>query len=207
MPALSYTYVGPEQPVFDLRRTPSNVGVIPETFRTMPGVLRSLHPTHSVCASGPLAGELAAGHELDVTPVGPHSPFRKLAEAGGSILFLGCGLRPNTSMHGVEELVKPPYLFGGVCRLTVVAGDGSSRTAAYRMHGFGGWVQRYDRCMDLDGAAWIVTGRVLRAVFHLMPAAELRRRAERKLREDPLFFVDRATDRVTDPASDRGAGA
>src|SRR5512137_302949 len=46
MPALSYASVTPEHPLFDLRTTPSCVGIIPETFRRMPGVLRSLHPTH-----------------------------------------------------------------------------------------------------------------------------------------------------------------
>src|SRR5205085_4877227 len=35
---------------FDARTTPSCVGVITETFRGLPGVVRSLHPTHSVAA-------------------------------------------------------------------------------------------------------------------------------------------------------------
>ena len=52
LPALSYDEIGPDQPRFDVLRTKSCVGLIPETFRTMPGVRRSLHPTHSVAAWG-----------------------------------------------------------------------------------------------------------------------------------------------------------
>ena len=32
--------------------TPTNTGILPESFRKMPGVLRSLDPTHSFCAWG-----------------------------------------------------------------------------------------------------------------------------------------------------------
>ena len=69
MPALSYAAVTPEHPLFDVRSTPSCVGVIPETFRRAPGVLRSMHPTHSVSGTGPQAGALLGDHGLDNTPV------------------------------------------------------------------------------------------------------------------------------------------
>ncbi len=105
-PALSFASVGRDRPIFDARQTPSCVGALSEAFRTRPGTLRSVHPTHSVCGAGCLAGELLGDHERDTTPVGPHSPFARLPAVHGQILFLGCGLRPNTSMHGVEERVR-----------------------------------------------------------------------------------------------------
>ena len=43
---------------FDTLNTPSSVGVILETFRRRPNVLRSCHPTNSVAASGPAAADL-----------------------------------------------------------------------------------------------------------------------------------------------------
>ena len=54
LPALSYLHVGPGHSMtFDVSYTPSNVGAIPEYFRTeYPGVRRSLCPTHSCCAAG-----------------------------------------------------------------------------------------------------------------------------------------------------------
>ena len=78
MPALSYESVGAQNPVFDLLHTPSCVGALTEYFRTRPGKVRSVHPTHSVCAVGPKAEELCRDHYLDTTPCGEHSPFSRL---------------------------------------------------------------------------------------------------------------------------------
>ncbi|MBS1334084.1 MAG: AAC(3) family N-acetyltransferase, partial [Clostridiales bacterium] len=103
-PTLSYLHSNRNNPVFDVRRTPSNVGAIPEYFRTEYPALRSLCPTHSCAAVGLRAEYLTGAHHLDDTPCGPSSPFRRLRDAGGKVLFIGCGTRPNTSMHAVEEL-------------------------------------------------------------------------------------------------------
>src|SRR2546428_309688 len=46
-----------QHPRFDVRRTPSQMGLVTELFRRRPDVVRSLHPAHSVCAFGPLANE------------------------------------------------------------------------------------------------------------------------------------------------------
>lgn len=108
LPCLSHMSVGPFSPYFDVTRTPCCVGAIPEFFRTWPDVLRSVNPTHSICGLGPLAESLLADHHLDQTPCGPHSPLSKLPRAGGQILMLGCGLRPNTSMHAIEETMDAP---------------------------------------------------------------------------------------------------
>ena len=106
LPTLSYLYANRDNPVFDVRRTPSNVGAIPEYFRTEYPVLRSLCPTHSCAAVGLRAEYLTGSHHLDETPCGPNSPFSRLRDAGGKVLFIGCGTRPNTSMHAVEELQR-----------------------------------------------------------------------------------------------------
>jgi aminoglycoside 3-N-acetyltransferase len=66
MPALSATLRTPA--IFDVLATPARVGAIPEFFRTRPGTLRSLHPTHSVCAVGQQARALLAEHLLACTP-------------------------------------------------------------------------------------------------------------------------------------------
>lgn len=191
MPALSYATVTAAQPVFDLLRTPSCVGVIPETFRRAPGVRRSLHPTHSVCAVGPLTGDLLNAHASDRTPCGPASPFRRLQQLGGQILMLGCGLAPNTSMHAIEELVAPPYLFGEPLVYTMVLEDGTRTDRRYTPHDFAGWEQRYDRIEGLLGSPDLRVGNVLGARCHLLEAASLWERALEALRADPLAFVER----------------
>ena len=110
LPALSYDNVSRENPVFDLENTPSNIGAIAEFFRKLPATARSVHPTHSVSGHGAAVAGIIGRHHLDNTPVGPHSPFAAVKERGGQILMLGCGLQPNTSMHGVEEFADAPYL-------------------------------------------------------------------------------------------------
>ena len=112
-PSLSYMHSNPNNPKFDYYQTPSNVGALPEYFRTsVKGVLRSINPTHSCCAWGKNAEYVTSGHILDNTPCGENSPFRRVMELNGKILFMGCGMVPNTSMHAVEELSNPDYLFG-----------------------------------------------------------------------------------------------
>lgn len=52
LPALTYENVTPEHPVFDADKTVPCIGLLPRTFWRMPGVVRSVHPTHSVCVRG-----------------------------------------------------------------------------------------------------------------------------------------------------------
>src|SRR5262249_42288298 len=95
---------------FDVRRTGVCVGAIPEYFRRRPGAVRRLHPTHSVAAIGPISDWLTAGHESSETPCGPGSPYVKILDRDGQILFLGTSLKSNTAFHTIEALEKVPYL-------------------------------------------------------------------------------------------------
>lgn len=193
LPALSYDYVGARNPAFDVRLTPSCVGAIPEYFRRRPGTRRSVNPTHSVCAVGPASEALLGEHHLDDTPCGPHSPFRRLRDLGGQILFLGCGLGPNTSMHGVEEVVEAPYLWGETITYRITHEDGSVGHATCHHHGFDGWAQRYDRVAELlSEGSELRVGPVLRATAHLVEAPALWERAEAAMHRDPYCFVERA---------------
>jgi aminoglycoside 3-N-acetyltransferase len=192
LPALSYETVNAEHPDFDVRLTPVCVGALPEFFRKRPGTVRSAHPTHSVCGVGPRAEALLGAHIRDVTPCGPNSPFARLKEEAGQILFLGCGLKPNTSMHAVEELVEPPYLYSGWAVYRITLADGGATTMRVRRHGFNGWVQRYDRIETVMGGEGIRAGRVLSADSFLLEAPAFWRKAHEVLRREPLFFVDRA---------------
>jgi aminoglycoside N3'-acetyltransferase len=88
---------------FDARQTPSQVGLATEVFRRMPGVVRSLHPTHSIAGWGKHARDLLATHHLGAT-FGPDSPMYKLQEYGGLVAGLGTGLNRFTILHVAEEL-------------------------------------------------------------------------------------------------------
>jgi aminoglycoside 3-N-acetyltransferase len=95
---------------FDVRQTRSCVGIIPEVFRSLPGVIRSLHPTHSVAATGPAASRLIEGHEDARTPCGPGTPYLKALDQDCQILFLGVDLQCNTAFHTIEAVAELPYL-------------------------------------------------------------------------------------------------
>jgi aminoglycoside 3-N-acetyltransferase len=195
MPSLTFERVTPDHPIFDIRQTPSNVGIIPETFRLRPGTVRSLHPTHSVCAAGPQAAALIEAHSADTTPCGPHSPFRAIAERNGQILFLGCGLESNTAMHAVEEIVVPPYLFDPPVVYRLIFADGSEARKQYTPHNFRGWRQRYDRVAEILRPPDLVRATVAGAVSILLDAAALWDAALAAMRKDPLFFVEKIPDK------------
>jgi aminoglycoside 3-N-acetyltransferase len=187
MPALSWALRPPE--IFDLRRTPSNVGAIPEYFRSREGTTRSLHPTHSVCAVGRRTHELLGDHRLDCTPCGAHSPFHKILETSGKIVMLGCGLGANTAMHALEEYVEPPYLYGATCRYTLRDAEANAWEKDYRTHGFAGFAQRYDRVADLEDVSFLRRGQVLQAATIVLDAPRLKIAVLRELEQAPLFFV------------------
>jgi aminoglycoside 3-N-acetyltransferase len=90
--------------LFDVRTTPSGTGRITELLRRQADARRSLHPTHSVAAIGPLASWLVEGHHLDPRSFGPLSPFGRLVEADGFVLGLGVDLGPVTFYHVIEDL-------------------------------------------------------------------------------------------------------
>jgi aminoglycoside 3-N-acetyltransferase len=191
MPALSYNHVNAGSPVFDVLNTPSNVGAIPEHFRKRRRTLRSVHPTHSACGVGPAAEAILADHHLDSTPAGLHSPLRRLEELDGQILMLGCGLLPNTSMHAVEELVEPPYLFGRTVDFRLIHADRTETIMHCRCHSFDGYRQRYDRIAGLLTGNQLRTGDVLHAACQLIEVRAMWREGLDAMRRDPLFFVEK----------------
>jgi aminoglycoside 3-N-acetyltransferase len=74
---------------FDIKRTPSEMGLLSELFRRSPGVVRSLHPTHSICAIGPLAEKLTSGHHAALTRTGYGTPFEFMNHHRTMIVGLG----------------------------------------------------------------------------------------------------------------------
>lgn len=89
--------------ILDVRRTPSRMGFMTEIFRRLPGVSRSLHPTHPVAGWGAKAPRLLDGHSSARTPCGAGSPFEKLVEADGKVVLIGVSVRTMTFFHYLEE--------------------------------------------------------------------------------------------------------
>lgn len=191
LPALSYDNVSEKQPYFSVNDTPVCVGALPEFFRKYKGVIRSCHPSHSCSAAGAKADEITKRHILDTTPVGEHSPFHLLPQYGGKILFLGCGLHPNTSMHGVEELVVPPYLYKKeLVRYILKDAEGKEHEVMHKRHNFEKTVQRYDRAAELLENNELIQGKVMNADCYMMDSEALWKKAHAKLKDNPLYFID-----------------
>ena len=190
-PTLSYRYVTFENPVFDVRLTASCVGVVSNYFINCEGVKRSLNPTHSVAAYGFRQKEYIEKHYLDDEPVGPNSPFAILPKFGGKVLMIGCGIKCNTSMHGVEEFVKVPYVLSEKKREYTLIDYGNKVTnKGYYRHDMvkgHGLAQRYDRLYDLME---FKKGNILDAESYLIDSAKMWEIASKKMKEDTYYFTD-----------------
>jgi len=96
--------------VFDKRVHGSNMGALPAAFLATPGVMRSIHPTHSVSALGPLATYLTEAHHLASSVFGPGSPWQRFAELPrGKVLGLGITMGPVTFYHLAEDILGPAF--------------------------------------------------------------------------------------------------
>lgn len=108
LPTHTWKYINKDNPVFDVKHSPTNVGILTELFRKREGVIRSEHPTHSVAALGKDAEEFVAGEYKHDTPCARHSVYGKLVDRKAQVLLLGVDLTRNTYIHGVEEWIDIP---------------------------------------------------------------------------------------------------
>ena len=97
-------------PIFDVLNTPSRLGSVTEYFRKLPGAKRSAHPTEPVAAIGPDAEWLTEGHLGELTPYTANSPFSRIYNKNGKILYLGVTLdNAGTNLHTLEDAVGFKY--------------------------------------------------------------------------------------------------
>ena len=96
-------------PAYDVDMTPTfHMGIIPETFRKQPGVLRSSNPDASFAAWGRHAERIIDNHAL--CPLfGEQSPLARVHHLDGWVLLLGVGHNKNSSLHLAEGRVKIPH--------------------------------------------------------------------------------------------------
>lgn len=186
--------------VFDVRNTLSQSGKLTETFRQYPGTVRSLHPTHSVVALGPLAEWLTADHHSCTRPFGPDTPFARLIEARGKIMCLGVEVSYMTSYHAFEDStpdypdqVYLPDLF----QMSVVDERGRESTVETYVHspimGFRR-IEKRPEILHRVKVHLIRTGRLTHAQIgkgevHLIGAYELNEAMAELLREGVTIYA------------------
>lgn len=108
LPTHTWAYIKADNPVFDVKNSPTNVGIMTELFRKREGVIRSEHPTHSVAALGKDAEAFTAREYEHDTPCARNSVWGKIVDRKAQVLLLGVDLRRNTFIHGVEEWTDIP---------------------------------------------------------------------------------------------------
>lgn len=111
VPTHTWKQMSEEYNVFDPSTEPACVGIIPNIFRTRQGVVRSLHPTHSIAAYGVGAEEYVQGEENLTTPCAPGGCWERLREINAKILLVGVTHARNTFIHSVEEVFDVPERF------------------------------------------------------------------------------------------------
>lgn len=135
LPTHTWRFMDGGNTVFDVRNSPCCVGILPELFRQRSGVIRSLHPTHSMAAYGKDAAAYLAGELETSTPCAPGGCYDRLRTVHGKILLLGVTHARNTFIHSVEEVLNVPHrLTDKPLKLTVVDEAGESHTAYMRRH-------------------------------------------------------------------------
>lgn len=191
IPTFTYKNVGIDNRVFDVTNTPACIGILPETMRLSKDVFRSLHPTHSLAAWGKNAEEFTKNHYKDHSPVGVNSPLSEAYRRGGKIVMLGAPFARNTTMHAVEEMILPEYLFTNNYDYNLIKEDGQTIQMNVLRHDFNGFEQRYDRVLDiLDRDTDYQVGSVLNGPTCVINTQAMWNKALIKYREDSLYFTD-----------------
>lgn len=192
MPTLTYGIVSEQDPVFDVRSTPTNTGHIPEVFRNLPESRRSRHILSSVAAIGKQAEYITSQHED--TPCGEGTPYRKITELEGFSLFIGAGFGTNSLFHVAEEIVSPEYLtYKTIENAKVVDADGNVTTGSYRRYNCSqsGIVRHLARMEALYMDAGAITETSIgSASVKLLSASDNMRISCELLRENPDYILN-----------------
>ena len=178
-------WTGSDDTPFDPGATPASrdLGVVPELFRQIPGVVRSDHP-FAFAALGPLASTVVAG-PLPLPPHASGSPVGRVYDLDGQVLLLGVGHDADTTLHLAELMAGVPY---GVPREITVLERGRPVRLNYGENDH--CCQRFalaDEWLRSEGLQ--AEGRVGHAHARLVRSRDLVRVAMERLAADPLVFL------------------
>lgn len=192
LPTHTWSYINGDNPRFSVEASPSCVGILTELFRKRPGVIRSLHPTHSVAALGREAADFVEGAERYDTPCHRESPWGKLLDRNAVILLVGVDLKRNTFIHGIEEWMDiPGRLTDGHEALVTVLPDGTEIPVPSRRHCGLSWSLHFWKVEKvLERAGAIRRSRLGDALMWVCDAERLTEVLSAMLRDNPDLFSD-----------------
>jgi FkbH-like protein len=119
MPVFTFGFLSSRR--FDLKKDPSETGMLTETFRLRDGVTRSKHPIYSYAFEGPLAEKLS--NCTGETCWGDDTIFAAMEEFDADIIMLGNSWEQCTLFHRIEQVASVPYRYSKQFSGTANYGD------------------------------------------------------------------------------------
>jgi aminoglycoside 3-N-acetyltransferase len=130
LPTFNYDF--PKTGVFDVRRSESQLGPIPERFRTDHAEWRSSIPIFSIAGLGP---DPQPRWETGTDPFGDDSIFARLVSDDGVILYYGETFHYNTLVHFAERVAGGPvYRYDKIFEGKVITATGESIDGSLNYH-------------------------------------------------------------------------
>lgn len=186
---------------FDVVNSPSELGIITETFRKRSGVIRSLNPTHCTAGIGTMAEEILSGHEKCDISCGWESPYHKITEAGGKIILLGVTHASNTTLHFVENTNGAPTVCAIKYQPVVIDGSGIEIIVPTYPH-MPGLFRNYLRVESILIAENIQkNGKVGSAHTKIIEAGAMAKIIGRKIRRNTTFLIKPFVGNINKPES------
>ena len=181
---------------WDIRETPSRMGVITELVRKDPRAKRVFHPIYSFAIIGPHAEYFTA--ERYKSSYGKNSVFGKLRELGGKIMVIGLPYNDSmTFFHHIEEMEGVDYRYMKSFTGQVTDWDGTTREDTFTMlvrdieKGVHTMVDPMGALMEEAGV--ITVRQIGEAKVSLMKAKEVYEFTAREMRREPglLYYVEK----------------
>jgi aminoglycoside 3-N-acetyltransferase len=203
MPAFNYDY--PATKVYDIRKTPSQVGVLTEYFRESIAQWRSPVPIFSFAGEGdePLSDSFQT-----IDPFDAKSLFQNMVNSNMLIMYYGTrGIYPSTIIHFSERVSEKLYyrydkLFSGE-----IIHDDKRQHAVLNFH-----VRPKGKYLDYDwsrleedllreGLLKKICGR--RFEFRCIKASDIAAYWIQKIKTDPLYLLDSQSRSWVEPALEK----
>lgn len=128
----TFNYEFPKSRVYDVRESVSQLGPLPEHFRTTAADWRTPIPIFSIAGGGPTPN---ADWGVETDPFGEDSIFAELVREDGVVLYYGDTFHYNTLVHYSERVAGGPvYRYDKLFTGTVVYPDGSAMQGSLNYH-------------------------------------------------------------------------
>lgn len=128
----TFTYKFCDGQPFDIRSTPSKMGVLTEYIRKQEESVRSPHPMQSIAGIGPNAVDVCDRDTRTTFTSG--GPIDRLYELDAKVLLLGAPFQSTSLIHYVEEKCEVPYRYWKEFEGEYTNRNGDTDPVAYEMY-------------------------------------------------------------------------